>query len=159
VLLGSWGPQRTFWWHTSTDTTERISGQVGYEADIRADRLATFDGDPYLDGCSTVSTVTAPATAIWTSCRQRVEAFSETGRMATVPILTDGLGATSVSVREADGQRVATFVADWFEDLTWETDQALLIDTHGKRQAAVIRAEGTVITRATDLRPTTDPLP
>jgi hypothetical protein len=159
VLLGAWSPQRTLWWDTTTGATDRVNGLVGYEADIRADRIASFDRDPYDDGCSVTSTLTDPATPLWTSCRDRVEAFSETGRMATVPILSDGLGATSVTVRGPAGHRVATWTARWFGDLVWETDQALLLDTHGREQAAVVRAEGTTVTRASDLRPTADPTP
>jgi hypothetical protein len=108
------------------------------------------------------TTLTDPATPVWRSCTERVDAFSETGRMATIPIHTDGLGARSVTVREADGHRVATYTARWFAEVTWETDESLLLDAHGRQQAAVVRAEGadaTDVSRATELRPTADPTP
>ncbi|MFC4786677.1 hypothetical protein ACT8ZV_19535 [Nocardioides sp. MAHUQ-72] len=156
MVLGSWGPDRTFWWNSRTDATRRIAGRAGYRADIRADRVAVFTKDPYLDGCSVLSTLSAPRTTLWRSCRERVEAFNPRGtRLATVPVLTDGLGPSEVRVRRDGGRLLARYTtAGWFGALDWESAKALLLDTFGKKKAATVRCVLSDCERATPLRDT-----
>jgi hypothetical protein len=157
MVLGGWGPDRTFWWNTRTDGTLRIADRAGYAADIRARRVATYTKDPYLDGCTVVTTL-APQERLWRSCRERVAEFSPSGaRMATIHILSDGIGPRDVWLRRDGGRALAHYsTAGWFGALTWETRNALLLDTVGARKAATVRCVVADCERASDLRPKPD---
>jgi len=158
MVLGAWGPDRTFWWNTATGATRRIVGQAGYAAQISADRVATLTGDPYDGGCSVVRSLRHPADAVWRSCGQRVEQFSPlTGRMATIPLLTDGLGSRDVWWHAAGGRVLAHYTARLFGVLRWESDRALLLDTDGARKAATVRCVVRDCERASALRPVQTP--
>lgn len=156
MVLGSWGPDRTFWWHTRTGDTRRIADRTGYAADIRARRVATYTADPYQGGCTVVTSL-APQQTLWRSCRERVAEFSPNGaRMATIGLLSDGLGATDVRLRRAGGRLLAHYsTAGWFGALQWETRTALLLDTNGARRAATVRCAVADCERASRLRPVT----
>ncbi|NYD42372.1 hypothetical protein [Nocardioides panaciterrulae] len=156
MVLGGWGPDRTFWWNTGTDGTRRIAQRPGYAAKISADRVATYDRDPYDGGCSVVSTLRG-RDRVWRSCDERVQVFSPRhGRMATIPILADGLGARDTWVRAAGGRLLAHYSARYFGLLTWETEKALLLDTNGARKAATVRCVVADCERASALRPLPD---
>jgi len=154
MVLGSWNPDRTFWWHPRTDGTKRIADRAGYAADIRARRVATYTEDPYLDGCTVVTTL-APQKRLWRSCEERVATFSPDGaRMATVDILADGVGPGDVWLRRDGGRLLAHYsTAGWFGALEWETRKALLLDTVGARRAATVRCVVAHCERASRLRP------
>lgn len=157
MVLGGWGPDRTFWWSTRTGGTQRIAGQPGYAAEIGADRVATYTGDPYDDGCSVVSTLRSHH-RLWRSCSQRVQVFSpRDGRMATIPILTDGLGSREVWLRAPGGRVRAHYTARLFGVLEWETDRALLLETDGAHKAATVRCVVRDCERASALRPVRTP--
>ncbi len=156
MVLGGWGPDRTFWWNTRTDQTLRIARRPGYAAKISADRVATYTHDPYDGGCSMVSTLRGHH-RVWRSCHQRVQVFSPLhGRMATIPILADGLGARDTWVRAPGGRLLAHYSARYFGVLTWETEKALLLDTNGARKAATVRCVVGDCERASALRPLPD---
>ena len=158
LVLGSWGPNRTFWWNARTDTTRRIADRVGYNADIRADRYAAFTKDPYNGGCSVVATLSAPRQGLWRSCQERVEAFAPHGRTAAVHILTDGLGPREVRVHRTGGTLLARYTTSgWFGALTWESGRALLLDTHGAQKSALVRCELAHCERVSALRDTRFP--
>jgi hypothetical protein len=151
LVLGAWGPQRTWWWNVLSDATKRISNRVGYAADITGNRLASYTKDPYIDGCSVVSTLAGRR--LWRSCDERVTAFSPEGeRMATVHILSDGLGPTKVWARRVGGGLEASYTARWFGEIYWETDAALLLDTHGRRTATTARCVAATCERAERVR-------
>ena len=153
MVLGSWGPNRTFWWNTRTDATRRIAARTGYAADIRADRVATFTKDPYQGGCSVVTTLQG-RDPLWRSCSQRVATFAPRGtRMATIHILSDGLGPRDVLLRKARGKVLAHYSAQWFGALDWESDRKLLLDTNGTEKSATVRCLVADCERASDLRP------
>jgi hypothetical protein len=154
MVLGGWGPDRTFWWNTRTDATRRIADRAGYAADIRARRVATYTEDPYLDGCTVVTTL-APQKRLWRSCEERVATFSPDGaRMATVDILADGVGPGDVWLRRDGGRLLAHYsAAGWFGALEWETRKALLLDTVGARRAATVRCVVADCERSSRLRP------
>ncbi len=62
AVLGGTAPRRTVSWDTATDETTRIVSRQGYRADLAADRLSTFSGDPYDGGCSRITpSATRPA--------------------------------------------------------------------------------------------------
>ncbi|GAB2880303.1 hypothetical protein [Nocardioides pacificus] len=152
VILSEWD-RGTRWWSTSTGRLRRISARPGQHADIRADRLASYTGDPYQDGCTVVSRLSAPRRVLWRSCRERVEAFSPTGRrLATVHILADGRGPNQVWVRGARGALKASFRAYSFGRVVWESDRALLMDTYTARRTATVRCVGTACERASRIR-------
>lgn len=160
AVLGSWGPDRTIWWNYVSNTTQRINKRVGYAADITAGRLASFTGDPYDDGCSVVTDLRRHPHRLWRSCQERVEEFAPSGdRIATVHILSDGLGPTKVRARATDGGKLlATYtVGAWFGRLSWESDSSLLLDTYGKKKWATIRCDRATCDRATRLRRTPSP--
>jgi hypothetical protein len=151
LVLGAWGPGRTWWWNALSGATKRIADRPGYAADISGNRLASYTRDPYDGGCSVATTLTGRR--LWRSCDERVAAFSPEGRrMATVHILSDGLGPTKVTARTARGGLVATYRARWFGDVYWETESALLLDAHGTRRATVARCVADACERAERLR-------
>ncbi|WP_166140370.1 WD40 repeat domain-containing protein [Nocardioides ochotonae] len=160
VLLGFSDPGRTLWWDPGTGRITRVATQAGYHASIRADRLATFTRDPYDGGCTVVRRLSAPRTVLWRSCDDAVAAFSPTGRrVATVPILTDGLGARSLLVRTVRGGEILAGyrVGGWFGAIGWESARTLLLDAHGTRRTATVRCAPTRCERASRAVPTTAP--
>jgi hypothetical protein len=156
MVLGAWGPNRTLWWNALSDATRRISKRTGYAADITGDRLASYTRDPYAGGCSRVTTLSGKR--LWRSCRERVAAFSPEGRrMATVHILSDGLGPTQVWARKARGRLEATYTTEWFGAIGWENESALLLEANGRRHATTARCAAGECERAEKLRPVPQP--
>lgn len=154
MVLSTWSPARTLWWDFVSDRTSRIVGRTAGRVDIRADRLATFTGDPYDGGCTVVTSLTRPRRTLWRSCQEAVVAFSPNGRrMATFHILTDGLGPNTVHARTIGGRKIATYAAYWFGSIEWETGRTLLLDTHTKRRTALVRCEADDCERASAVRP------
>lgn len=161
VVLGGWsGP--TVIWRLDDMRVTRIAPDHGYVADLAADRLATMTKDPYMGGCTRVSTISAPHRVLWRSCGQRVDSFSPDGAMmATVAKRVDGLGATEVQLRGSHGRQLALLRTDgWFAPTTWEDAATALLPTTGTQFAAVVRCEvaGTSVgcERASDLAPRQD---
>ncbi|MDO9495328.1 MAG: hypothetical protein Q7J48_06480 [Nocardioides sp.] len=154
MVIGSWGPNRTLWWDFASNTTAKVVARTGSAADIAGNRLATYTGDPYEGGCVIVSRLDTPRVAGWRSCSERVAAFSpDGGRMATIHILSDGLGPDEVRVRTASGQVVGRYTAHWFGALVFENERALLLDTNGEKWAATVRCVAARCVRASALRP------
>jgi hypothetical protein len=157
AVLGSWSPrQRTLLWDVAADTTRRLIRQTGYIADLRADRLGTFTKDPYLGGCTVLRPLSSPGQVLSTSCDERAAAISPSGRrVATIHILSDGLGPRDVSVRRDTGRKLADYrVGGWFGRIDFESDQTLLLDAAGQKRQAVVRCEGATCERASRTRPT-----
>lgn len=164
VLVGGFRPKRTEVWRLADDSVRTLRRGVGYRADLAVDRLASYTKDPYLGGCTVVTSISAPQTVLWRSCAERVESFSPTGaRMATIPKLTDGIGAVEVQVRRVRGHETARYTtAGWFGLLAWEDGRHLLLDTTGRKQVATVRcdvATGALADceRASALRPRVEP--
>jgi hypothetical protein len=158
MVLGGWGPNRTFWWHTRTDRTRRIAGRPGHAADIGADRVATYTRDPYRNGCTVVTSLSNPDERLWRSCDERVATFSPNGRrMTTISLLADGLGPVDIWLRRSGGRLLAHYTTPgWFGAQEWETNRALLLDTVGRTKQAVVRCEIADCERASDLSPSPD---
>ena len=156
AVLATNPPARTFWWNLSTDRTRRISDRIGYRADISADRLAAFTKDPYLGGCSVVSTLSHPKQALWRSCDQAVLDFSPSGtRVTTVYLLADGLGPGVIELHGTHGKLLARWSTGWFEGQVWESDSTVLMRANGKRKAAWVRCtygDCERISRLTDIQ-------
>jgi len=155
VLLSSWSPARTVWWNFASGATSVAAHRTGGAADITADRLGSYTGDPYDGGCYVLSSLRHPARILWRSCSDRALEFSPSGRrVATVGITDDGIGPRMVTVRRVQGGAALTrYQSQWFGELRWETATALLLDTNGKRKAATIRCVLTDCERASDLEP------
>lgn len=157
AVLGSWTPrEKTLLWDVAADTTRLLVRQAGYIADLRADRLGTFTKDPYLGGCTVLRTLSTPDEVLSTSCEERAAAISPSGRrVATIHILSDGLGPRDVSVRRDTGRKLTDYrVAGWFGRLDFESDRALLLEASGRKRQAVVRCEGSACERASRTRPT-----
>ncbi|WP_372728523.1 hypothetical protein [Nocardioides sp.] len=158
IALGGNNPGRTVVWDVEAGTRRQVAPRYGYAADLRRNRLATYTGDPYDGGCSVVSTLEKPRRHLWTSCSERVHAFSPSGwRMATIHILADGLGPNEVRLRTIRGKVLARYTTYWFGQVWWESGRDLLLDTNGRRKSAVVRCAIRDCERATDLEETETP--
>ena len=159
AVLGSWTPrEKTLLWDVAADTTRRLARQVGYIADLRADRLGTFTEDPYLDGCTVLRRLSAPGEVLSRSCDERAAAISPSGRrIATIHILSDGLGPREVSVRRDTGRKLGDYrVAGWLGRIDFESDRALLLEASGTKRQAVVRCVAAECERASRTRPRPD---
>jgi hypothetical protein len=161
VVLGGSGPARTIVWDVVANTFEVVSGRQGYAASLAGDRLATYTKDPYAGGCSKVTRLSKPSVLLWSSCRQRVDRFSPSGRrVATVALLADGVGPDVVRVLASRGRTLAKYTVNgWFGQVRWESDTRLLLDANGRRQLAVVRCDKALCERASDLSPAQTPRP
>ncbi len=154
VLLGGYGFDTAIW-RPDSNHTDLVTTADGYAGDLSSNRLATYTKDPYTGGCTVVSTLAA-GRRLWRSCDERVEAFSPNGnKIATVSILSDGIGPSEVITRGLKGKRIAGYsVARYFGELRWESNRALLLDSYGKDKAAVVRCDAGTCRRASRLRNT-----
>lgn len=153
AVLGGWMPNRTFWWNYASGDTQLINHRVGYHADIRANRVASFTRDPYDGGCS-IMTSLRRAGALLRSCTEQVVAVSPNGRrVATVGIISDGPGPGEATVRRvSDGARVISYRAPYvFTRIWWENNTSLLLNTIGRHHTAVVRCAIADCDRATAL--------
>lgn len=132
-------------WDPATGTSRRVSARAGYAADLAADRLAVLTGDPYEGGCSVVSTLSDPGTALWRSCEEGVVEFSPDGsHVATTHLLTDGLGPSEVAVHTVDGEETGRYRlrSGYFPRAFFEDADTLLLDTSTEEASAVVRCDG-----------------
>lgn len=128
-----------------------ISKQHAGVLDLGLGLAQFYTGDPYRKGCARVARVDAPRRTIWKSCDERVEAFNTDGTaMATVGILSDGIGPGEVWTRTLDGTLTARYSTYWFGRIQYESPTALLLEANGKKSAATVRCTGTVCENTTD---------
>ncbi|HEX6148195.1 hypothetical protein [Nocardioides sp.] len=153
VVLGTWGPNRTLSWNTTTDRRRILVEKVGYAASIEADRVAWYTRDPYRRGRSVVATLSDTDTRLWRSRSLRVAEFSaDGGHLATIALLSDGIGPSEVQVREVDGTVLDKYRAVWFGRIAFEDSDTVLLHVFGKRKAAIVRCTDAVCERASRLR-------
>lgn len=153
VLLSTWttGDTGIKTWDTRTDTVTKISRRPANLVDIGNDLLASYTKDPYLDGCMVVSRLSDPSTRLWRSCTERVAAFSPDGdRIATVHILSDGIGPGEVWERELDGTLLGDYTTGWFGRIAFEDDTDLLLEVNGDTQSSTVRCSEGDCENATD---------
>jgi WD40 repeat protein len=144
---------RTWIWNTLRNSVRQISDRPGYLADLATNRLAIYTKDPYDGGCTKLMTISAPHEVLWRSCADRITALSPAAtRMATIDILSDGLGPNRVTLRGAHGGALASYTSQWFGLITFETNKALLLETNGSKKAALVRCTLQGCVRASDLR-------
>ena len=157
VLVG--GPGKTWLWTTSTDSVGVVAREAGYAGDLSADVLASYTKDPYQGGCTVVRKLSTGA-QLWKSCKERVEGFNADGsRMATIDILSDGIGPGYVAVRGSTGHKFGAYTVTrgWFGAIDFETTTAVLLETNGPRKAATVRCIDAGCERASALSPTVQP--
>ena len=156
TVLGSWSPNRTFWWNYRTDGTKTINHRTGYFASITADRVASYTGDPYQGGCSVLTDLRARPHRLSRSCSERVVAVTPNGRrVATVGLLSDGPGPSAATVRRASGGAAlvryeAPYVFGW---IRWQDNSTLLLDTFTTRKVTTVRCVLESCERASRTRP------
>lgn len=160
VILGS--TKKTQLWTLpatpgGVDKVATVSRDPGYVADLANDVVGTFTKDPYDGGCSELRSVSSGA-LVWRSCTQQVVAFNaDASRVATIAILSDGPGPGRVDARTIDGKQLGRYQvgSGWFDDISFETPTALLLEVHGARKAFTARCTGTVCERASAVHPAT----
>jgi hypothetical protein len=104
-----------------------------------------------MGGCVRLTRLTSPTVTLWKSCRERIVAFSPNGeRMATVHILSDGIGPNEVREREIDGTLLGDYSTGWFGTITFETSTNLLLDVNGDTLSATVRCSEGDCENATD---------
>lgn len=142
VLLSTWSPgtMGVRSWDFRTGTITRISRQPANLVDAGNDLLATYTKDPYDGGCVRLSRLSDPSIRLWRSCRERITAFSPDGnRMATIDLLSDGIGPGRVFERERDGTLLGDYSTGWFGQITFESNTALLLDVNGDTLSSTVR--------------------
>ena len=72
--------------------------------------------------------------------------------MATIPILSDGIGPADVWLHRIHGRVLAHYVTGWFGPLSWESDRALLLNTNGRQKSAMVRCRIAACERASALQ-------
>ena len=160
AVIGGFGPVWTSAWDVTTDSVRRLVKRAGYRADIAADRLAVFTKDPYRGGCTDVSALLSPRKSLWRSCDEAVVAFAPDGsRLATVHILSDGLGPNRFTLRKTAGRKLAVYDAPYyFGEIWFEDGRDVLAQTYAKTKGALLRCDGDGCERATAITPHEAPL-
>jgi hypothetical protein len=149
---------RTFTWDTVAEHVEVLNKKQGNYASKAHDLLGFYSKDPQNGGCQVLARLSDPTDRLWTNCDERIEAVSTDGkRVATVALLSDGIGPADIGLRSINGKQLAHYtIKGWFGEVSFETPQALLMQANGKTQSAVVRCVVTVCDRASDLEPTPD---
>jgi len=156
VLIGK--DRTTLLWKVGSRARVLVR-QPGYFGDLSADVVASFTNDPYQGGCSVVRRVST-GERLWKSCKERVTAVNPKGtRIATIDLLSDGLGPTRVWARKATGKLKGVYDIrrGWFGEIGFESNRALLLEAHGARKSATVRCTGAKCERASDLEDTVFP--
>lgn len=150
VLVSTWEAGLRSW-DTTTGAMTTITRRPAHLVDIGNDLLTTFTKDPYRGGCLVLSRLSNPKIRVWRSCTERVEAISPDGKqMATVGILSDGIGPSTVQVREINGRALSTYTTVWFGRIAFENNTDLLLEVNGGERSATVRCDGARCENATD---------
>ncbi len=159
VIASFWSFKiKTLTWDTVIDTTARLNGKRSNYASIAHNLLGYFSKDPQAGGCQVLTRLGNLDDELWVNCKERIEDASPDGRrFATIPLLTDGLGAADIFVRKASGAVVAHYtIPGYFGRIWWETNTKLLMEANGAKKAAVVRCKVAECNRASKLLPTPD---
>jgi hypothetical protein len=159
VITSLWSSNpKTLTWDTVTDTTGKLNGKRSNYASVAHDQLGFFDRDPQFGGCQVLTHLSNTDDTFWRNCKERIEAASpDGGRLALIPLLSDGIGPSDIVVRKAGGVGLAHYsINGWFGRIAWETNTKLLMQSNGATRAALVRCKVAECNRATALRPTPD---
>lgn len=150
---------KTYWWDPVMNRLRLLVARPAW-ADISADRLVVWTGDPAVDyfSCQKVVRLTRPEVRLWRSCKEAAGPFSPNGRrMLTTFIHTDGLGPSYYRVRQTDGTVLRTYrPPSFFGFAVWEGNRRLLLQPIGPDHIAAVRcvvAPGGTCRRASRLYP------
>ncbi len=150
--------KEVLWWKVGKDVTLRLSTKEVFGADIEHDLLWFYTKAPYRGGCTKLVRLSDPTTKVWRSCRDRIAEVSPDGtQMATIDLLSDGIGPGVVTLREIDGTTLARWKSGWFGEIGWETPSTVLLGVNGKKVYATVRCTLDVCENATDPLPTRHP--
>ena len=149
---------KTITWNTVTDDVTKVNAKRGNYASIAHDLLGYFSKDPQLGGCQVLAHLSDPGDVLFTNCDERIDAVSPDGkRVATIPLLSDGIGSADIVLRKVNGTELAHYTIDnFFGRVWWETNTKLLMEANGRTKAATVRCRVADCNRATDLHPTPD---
>jgi hypothetical protein len=153
VLLSTWttGDTGIASWDIATGAVTKISRRPANLVDIGNDLLASYTKDPYEGGCMVLSRLSDPSTRLWKSCTDRVAAFSPDGeKMATISILSDGIGPGVVNEREIDGTLMSSYSTNWFGGIYFEDDTDLMLEVNGDTLSSTVRCDDGTCANATD---------
>ena len=147
---------KTVTWDTVADQVVKVSSKMSNYASKAHDLLGFYSKDPYQGGCQVLAHLSDPTDVLWTNCDERIEAVSPDGnRVATIALLSDGIGPADVMVRKIGGAPLVHYsIQGWFGAIWWETPTKLLMEANGQHKAATIRCKVAVCDRATALSPT-----
>ena len=132
-----------------------VSRDAGYVGDLSADVVGTFTKDPYDGGCTEVRRIST-GRCCWRSCTEQVAAFNaDATRIATIGILSDGLGPGRVDARTITGKHLGRYQvrSGWFGTISFETPTALLLEVNGAHKAFTARCTGAACERASEPSP------
>lgn len=143
VLYATFRPRHTALWDLDADAAQRVARRAGYHADLGEDLLAIFTKDPYRGGCSVLRTISDPGDRSWRSCDERVVAVAPGGaRMATIDLLSDGIGPVRAWLRSTTGNGVARYRVDgFFGSIDFEDSDALLLRAFTADSSGLVRCE------------------
>ena len=146
---------KTITWNITSDETVRVNSKRGNFASVAHNLLGFFNKDPFNKGCQVLTKLSDPTAVRWTNCDERIEAVSPDGRrVATIALLSDGIGPADVMVRKIGGTPVVHYsINGWFGRIWWETPTKLLMESNGKSKSAVVRCKVALCNRATALAP------
>lgn len=151
AVVSSSAGSRTLAW-TFGDGVRAISDQAAYFADLTTNTLALFTADPYQDGCTRVAPLDRPGQTVWRDCQAAVVDVAPDGRLATIYILSDGLGPGAMTVRTATGRPLTTYESGrgvvW--PAGWESDGSVVLEVNGRTKAALLSCDGSDCERTSD---------
>jgi hypothetical protein len=147
---------KTLTWNTVSNDVTKVNAKLGNYASVAHDLLGYFSKDPQFGGCQVLAHLSDPGDVLFTNCDERIDAVSPDGkRVATIPLLSDGIGPADILVRKANGTLLVHYTIDnYFGRVWWESNTKLLFDANGKTKAATVRCQVADCNRASDLRPT-----
>jgi hypothetical protein len=147
---------KTITWDTVGDVTVKVSRKTSNFASVVHNLIGFYSKDPFNGGCQVLAHLDDITNVLWTNCDERIDAVSPDGkRVATIPLLSDGIGPADVVVRRIGGRALAHYtISGWFGRVWWEDPTNLLMEANGKTHSAVVRCEVATCNRATALEPT-----
>lgn len=150
VLITRWDKGVT-WWNTRTGRTRTITRKNSNVVDISTDLMSYYTKDPFNGGCVKLTSLSDPGPVLWKSCDERIDAISPDGaRMATIDLLSDGVGPGVVWERTIAGDLLGTYETGWFGAVDFETETDLLLEVNGVTKSSTVRCSEGACENATD---------
>lgn len=158
MLIGGDGGRVVVWnWKRDTVRTV-IDDRWHLEAGSLEDDIAAGWTAPG-ERCTFVARPSTPRRRLWTSCEERVVAFSPDGsRMVTTDRRVDpSFGRVRLLVlRTATGRELGRWTAERFTDIDFESDTAISFRVEGRTSTAMVRCSARRCQAASDPTPLPD---